>query len=115
MTFYDVVLRYEDVPRKYVVRPPTVAVEILSPDDRPGKLARRITQFLRRGVKLVWIIDPDARNVTIYQVGKEPYVVEEDEELTGNKVLPDFRCRVAEFFEMPGESAHARKPSRRRR
>jgi Uma2 family endonuclease len=115
VTFYDLVLRYEEVPRKYLIRPPTVAVEVLSPDDRPGKLARRITQFLHRGVKLVWIIDPDVRNVTVYQVGKEPYVVEDREELTGNKVLPDFRCRVSEFFEMPGGSVPARKSPRRRK
>src|SRR5437764_972215 len=30
-------------------------------------------------------------------------VVEEDEELTGGDELPEFRCRVAEFFQMPGE------------
>lgn len=113
VTFYDLVLRYEEVPRKYLIRPPTVAVEVLSPDDRPGKLMRRITQFLRRGVKLVWVIDPEDRNVTVYQGGKEPYAVEEDEELTGNKVLPDFRCAVAEFFMMPG-AAKRQKPSRRR-
>jgi Uma2 family endonuclease len=112
VTFYDWVMRYEDVPRKYLVRPPTVAVEVLSPDDRPGRLARRISQFLRRGVKLVWVIDPDpdTRNVTVYQAGKEPYVVESGEELTGNKVLPDFRCPVSDFFMLPG----AEKPRRRR-
>ena len=65
---------------------------------------RRISQFLQKGIPLVWLIDPDARNVTVYRPDKTPVVVEADEELTGFDVLPEFRCRVAEFFAMPGEA-----------
>ena len=103
VTFYDEVRRYEELPRRYIEHLPKLAVEVLSPDDRPGKLMRRVTEFLRQGIELVWVIDPDARNVTVYQPRKAPFVVEENDELTGNAVLPDFRCRAAEFLKMPGE------------
>jgi len=42
----------------------------------------------------------------VYQRGCEPYVLGEQEEITGEGVLPDFRCRVADFFRMPGEVVH---------
>lgn len=62
---------------------------------------RRITEYLRRGVPLVWLIDPEGRDVTVYRSGRDPQVVEEDQELSGEDVLPDLRCRVSEFFKMP--------------
>jgi Uma2 family endonuclease len=60
-------------------------------------------ELLLFGIKIVWLIDPEARNVTVYRLGKDHYVLEETEELTGDDVLPDFRCKVAEFFALPGQ------------
>jgi Uma2 family endonuclease len=103
VTFFDDVTRYEDLEEKYGETPPLLAIEVLSPTDTMGKVSRRIRDQLRFGTALVWVVDPEARNVTVYRPGREPYVVEETEELAGEDVLPDFRCRVAEFFAMPGE------------
>jgi Uma2 family endonuclease len=103
ITFFEDVTSYEDIEEKYGETPPKVAIEVLSPNDSTGKVNRRIRDQLRFGTALVWLIDPEARNVTVYRPGKEHYVLEETEELTGEDVLPDFRCRVAEFFAMPGE------------
>jgi Uma2 family endonuclease len=55
----------------------------------------------------VWLIDPEARNVTMYRRGKEPFVVEENQELTGEDVLPGLRCLVADFFRLPGDKPPA--------
>jgi len=33
-------------------------------------------------------------------------VLGEQEEITDEGVLPDFLCRVADFFRMPGEAMH---------
>lgn len=99
---FDDAESYEQIAVKYGDNPPLLAVEVLSPNDKVGEVMERITDQLRFGTRLVWLIDPDARNVTVYRPGKEPYVVRHDQELTGDDVLPDFRCRVAEFFAMPG-------------
>ena len=95
--------RLEEIDEKYGENPPLLSVEVLSPNDTPGKVMRRVREQLDFGTQLVWIVDPEARNVTVHQRGKEPHVFEEKEELTGGEVLPDFRCRVAEFFRLPGE------------
>jgi hypothetical protein len=36
--------------------------------------------------------------VTVYRPGKDSYAVDTTQELTGDEVLPDFRCKVADFF-----------------
>jgi len=102
MLFEDAA-RIEDVDEKYGEKPPVLAVEVLSPNDTPGKILRRIREQKRFGTLLIWVIDPDARNVMVYQRGKEEKVVAESEELTGEDVLPDLRVRVAELFALPGQ------------
>jgi Uma2 family endonuclease len=106
MLFEDAT-RLDEVDQKYGELPPLLSVEVLSPNDTPGKVMRRVREQLRFGTKLVWVVDPEARNITVHGPGKEPLVFEETEELTGDDVLPDFRCRVAEFFELPGEQRAA--------
>jgi Uma2 family endonuclease len=54
--------------------------------------------LLKAGIPLVWVVDPEARDVTVHRQGKEPQVLESTQELTGEDVLPDFRCQVADLF-----------------
>jgi Uma2 family endonuclease len=49
---------------------PDMAIEVLSPDDRPGRVSRRVDFFLRNGVRLVWIVDPVDETVTVYRPGE---------------------------------------------
>jgi Uma2 family endonuclease len=100
---FDDVDTVDQVEQHFGVTPPLLAVEVLSPNDTHGNLIRRVREQLRFGTKLVWVLDPDARNVTIYRPGMEDDVKEENEELTGNGILPEFRCLVAEFFALPGK------------
>jgi Uma2 family endonuclease len=99
--------RYDDLNPKYSEQPPTLVVEVLSPNDHFQKVMRRVDRFLARGTRLVWVVDPDSRGVTVCKAGEFPRPLEGDDELVGGDVLPDFRCRVADFFYMPGEEAPA--------
>lgn len=101
ISFFEDVATFEEVEEKYGTTPPLLTVEVLSPNDKMGKVNRRIKEQLLFGTKLVWLLDPEARNVTVYRPGKDHSVLEENEELTGDDVLPDFRCKVAEFFVLP--------------
>lgn len=107
VSFYEDDQTAETMDRRYTEQSPKLTVEVLSPSDKWGKVMRRINQILKKRVPLVWLIDPEARSVTVYRPGKEHYVVEEHEELTGEDVLPDFRCRVAEFFALPGQQPNS--------
>ena len=100
---FEDVTRVEAIDRKWGKNPPVLAVEVLSPSDTFTKINRRVQEQLRFGTPLVWVLDPDASNVTVYRSGQPYYILEQNEELTGNDILPDFRCKVAEFFAMPGQ------------
>jgi Uma2 family endonuclease len=91
-----------DMERRYAGQPPRAAVEVLSPDDRLNRVIRRITQLLNGGVQMVWLVDRAARDVSVYRPGRDPVLLEEHEELSGDDVLPGFRCKVADLFIMPG-------------
>jgi Uma2 family endonuclease len=110
LVFFDGVRTYAALNPKFAEGTPILAIEVLSPTDRIGKVMRRINQLLRSGIQIVWLIDPEARDVTVFRSGHEPYSVSESEALTGDDVLPDFRCRVADFFFMPGSEAPPAQP-----
>ena len=82
---------------------PALAVEVLSPNDRIGKVTRRVQEMLRAGVILVWLVDPESCEVIVHRGGQAPYIVDQAGELTGDDVLPEFRCAVKDFFLSPGE------------
>lgn len=102
--FYDKNRTFEDLNPKWTDEVPTLVIEVLSPNDRLTKVNRSISRFLKWGVQLVWLIDPEEQAVTIYRPDGAQEVLEKDEELTGNGILPDFRCRVADFFFRPEEA-----------
>ena len=54
------------VPAKFFPGPPDLAVEVLSPDDRPGEVAAKVADYLRAGAHAVWVVDPDVRTVTVH-------------------------------------------------
>lgn len=58
----DVVVIREGAPREQVLtHAPLIAIEILSPEDRFGRIADRIEEYLAMGVPNVWIIYPAKR------------------------------------------------------
>ena len=100
---YDESRPLRKLSRKFAVRLPRLVVEVLSPSDRMAKVNRKVGQYLRRGIPLVWVVHPETESVSVYRPGQDVYVVEGDHEITGENVLPGLRFRVAEFFALPGE------------
>jgi Uma2 family endonuclease len=80
---------------------PDLAVEVLSPSSRPGEVRTKVADYLRLGVRAVWVVDPAQRIVRIHsRVGRRTTVVllTEDDMLDGGEVVPGFHCRIAELF-----------------
>lgn len=46
--------------------PPFLCIEVLSPEDRPNLIQEKIDDYLRFGVRFVWLIDPYERRAWIY-------------------------------------------------
>jgi len=91
-----------DFERPYVEDVPDLVVEIVSPSDTAKMLNRRVEQYLRRGIPLVWVIYPQTHLVYVYRPNEFNIVLDETDELTGNGVLPEFSCRVSDLFTLPG-------------
>ncbi len=86
-------------PRGYWSGPPDLAVEVLSPDDRPSEMTRKVREYLTHGVRMVWVIEPDDRTVTVHQPHVDPVTLTREQELDGGDVVPGFRCAVSRLFD----------------
>jgi len=93
----------ETMEKRFSKSPPQLVVEVRSPHDRERRVMRRLEQYLRFGVPMVWLVDPEDRFVSVHQPSQIPRVLEESDDLIADDVLPDFRCRVADFFALPGQ------------
>jgi Uma2 family endonuclease len=79
--------------------PPDLAVEIVSPSNRAGKLLRKVGEYLDAGAAMVWVVYPRRRRVAVYRPGEEePIIFKDDEILENFPELPGFRCPVADLF-----------------
>jgi Uma2 family endonuclease len=87
----------------YIYIPPDLAVEVISPNDLAYEIDDKILEYLDAGVVSVWEINPEARTVCIHRRDGSISRLREDGELSGEDVLPGFRCRLAMIF--PEKSA----------
>ena len=88
-----------DVPASFLELAPDLAVEVKSPGDSNREVRQKAEQWLAAGTSVVWVLDPDDRNATIYALGQAPQVLTEAESLTGGDLVPGFRVSVRELFE----------------
>lgn len=79
--------------------PPDLAVEVLSPDDRPSKVRAKVSDYLTRGVIVVLVIDPDELTATIHRRLTPPIIHSGDDIIDLSDVVSGFRCAVREIFE----------------
>jgi Uma2 family endonuclease len=96
-------LRQERVPsleaRQHIMEViPDLVVEILSKGDTIEEISDKIDDWLGAGVRMLWIVDPFRRTVTIYQPESDPTLLGEHGVLDGDPVVSGFRCPVAEIF-----------------
>lgn len=86
------------IPEGYWPLTPDLAVEIVSPSDRAADVGEKVRDYLNSGTRLVWVLWPEDRAVTIYAAGGGVRELRESDELDGGEVLPGFRARVADLF-----------------
>lgn len=79
---------------------PDLVVEIVSPSDRPIPVFDKAQMWLRYGVRLVWITDPEARTILALPQSGPPRTFTEDDTLDGGNVLPGFTCPVRDIFDL---------------
>lgn len=56
---------------RYLDLAPDLVVEVISPSDSRRAVATKVREYLDAGVRLVWVVDPQARTVTVHYPGRE--------------------------------------------
>jgi Uma2 family endonuclease len=90
--------RLERPPQGFIPLAPDLAVEVLSPSDRMAEALGKVGMYLDAGVRLVWLVDPTTRTVTVYRPNAAPETLGGGDHLVGGDVLPGFALPVAEMF-----------------
>jgi Uma2 family endonuclease len=85
-------------PKGWAKIPPDLAVEVVSPKDRIDKLDEKLEDYRKVGVPLIWVIHPKTRKVMVHRDDGSVSQLLESDELSGEDVIPGFRCPVRELF-----------------
>jgi Uma2 family endonuclease len=70
---------------------PDLAVEVVSPGDRPRHVLDKVGEYLEVGVRLVWVIDPRHERAVVYRSVSDVRELGPDDSLDGEDVIPGLR------------------------
>lgn len=86
-------------PRGFAEMAPDLAVEVLSPEDRPGEVLSKVGAWLRAGTRLVWVIDPVRRTARVYRADGTISERGADDVLDGEDVVPGLSTVVSNVLD----------------
>jgi Uma2 family endonuclease len=81
----------------YAPFPPDLAVEVVSPNDSADDVQDKVRDYLRAGVRLIWVFYPRSKTVNVHSATGTT-TVGIDGVLDGEDVLPGFTLRLGDFF-----------------
>jgi Uma2 family endonuclease len=92
-------LTREPLAKGYGPEVPELVVEVRSADDRWRDIQEMAVEYLKAGVLVVVVLDPERRSGHIFNVDEPPATLREDDKLTLPGMLEGFRVRLDRFFE----------------
>lgn len=78
---------------------PDLVVEVVSPNTSAREAHDKALMWLSYGVRLVWVVNPDARDVDVYRPGRAAFTLTDGDMLDGLDALPGFTCDVGSVFD----------------
>jgi Uma2 family endonuclease len=96
---------YDRVPRGKVPEgnfetPPEIAFEVVSPSDTWPDILKKVAELLDAGVNVVCVADLRNNTVQVHTADLPVEHLAETDDLTFPTVLPGFRCKVAQCFDI---------------
>lgn len=90
-----------DIKRPYPGSP-ALAVEVLSPEDNPDLLLKRVRKYLQFGSEQVWVVYPDSKEVHQYKRGADSIrVYTGADTLEVADLFPGLTLMLTDIFAMP--------------
>jgi Uma2 family endonuclease len=96
----------EEFPEGHCRLVPDVAAEVVSPKDTYYEVESKVREYLDVGVPLVWVVNPATKSVRVHRPNGTVTDLREAEELSGEDVVPGFRCRVGDLFPPPAPGSN---------
>lgn len=85
-------------PEGFLEAIPDLVVEIRGRADSTPEFERKCSAYLAAGVRFVWVIDPAAKTVVVYEPNRLPAVFDSEATLAADEIFPGFRLAVSEIF-----------------
>ena len=82
--------------------PPRLIVEVLSEDNTPAEIDKKLRELFASGCRLAYVIDPRARTARRHASPDDFAVIAVDGTLDGGDVLPDFAVTLADVLDDDG-------------
>jgi Uma2 family endonuclease len=83
---------------------PDFVVELRSPTDDLSTLRNKMNEYVRAGVRLAWLIDPQTETVRIYRDDGSTETLDRPETLDADTVVEGFTLPMARIWDPLGES-----------
>jgi Uma2 family endonuclease len=80
----------------FIEGPPTLAVEVVSPNDRMTDVQKKVDTYLAYGTARVWVVEPKTRTVTVHRPGGDSHTFH-----TGESLSSDDAAFAVDGFELP--------------
>lgn len=81
-----------------LLRPAGLAVEVVSPSDRPSEVAEKTEEWLRAGCRAVVVVDPATTSATVHRSGVATERFESEAELSVSELLPGWAVALRDIF-----------------
>ena len=87
----------------YLETIPDLVVEVRSKNETSAKISRKIQDYLKAGVRVVWLIEPEQRTVAVHRAARPVETFGEADTLRAEDVIPGFSVSVADLFGRPSQ------------
>ena len=87
------------LPKGFFDGAPDLAVEIISPNNTFEEIHNKLVEYFENGTRLVWVILPDEECVLVYHKPKPSKLLQLEDSLDGEDVIPNFNLPLSELFQ----------------
>lgn len=77
---------------------PDLAIDVVSPNDRPSEIEDKVATWLAYGTRMVIVVYPRSRTARVHRPGLPPHDVAETDAIDGADVVPGWTLPLHELF-----------------
>jgi len=83
----------------YLETIPDLVVEVVSKNDTQPYIERKVGDYLRAGVRIVWVADPETRTLTEHRRDAKPRIFSAGESISLPELIPGLSLSLMEVFD----------------